>query len=88
MTDFDEFVEKKRLKLPNRRYEYKYPKNVDLIKKLLQECLEKRTSTMWSLYSYRSIADYMYYGLEMQEVTLEGLIKAISRIAKENNLEL
>jgi hypothetical protein len=30
----------------------------------------------------------MYYGLEMQEVTLEGLRKAISRIAKENNLEL
>ncbi len=63
-------------------------KNVDLIKKLLQECLEKRTSTMWSLYSYRSIAEYMYYGLEMQEVTLEGLRKAVSRIAKEHNLEL
>ena len=41
MTDFDEFVEKKRLKLPNRRYEYKYPKNVDLIKKIIARVLRK-----------------------------------------------
>ena len=88
MTDFDEFVEKKRLKLPNRRYEYKYPKNVDLIKKLLQECLEKRTSTMWSLYSYRSIAEYLYDECQMHEATKEGLRRAIARIAKEYELEL
>ena len=61
---------------------------IDLIKDLLQQCHEKRTSTMWSLYSYRSIAEYMYYGLEMTEISLEGLRKAISRIAKDNNLEL
>ena len=58
------------------------------IKNLLKECHEKRTSTMWSLYSYRSIAEYMYYGLEMKEISFEGLRKAISRIAKDNNLEL
>ena len=54
----------------------------------MKECHEKRTSTMWSLYSYRSIAEYMYYGLEMQEMSIEGLRKAVSRIAKDNNLEL
>lgn len=85
---FDEFIDKKRSKSPNRAYEYKYPENLDLIKELLQQCHEKRTSTMWSLYSYRSIAEYMYYGLEMTEISLEGLRKAISRIAKDNNLEL
>ena len=85
---FDEFIDKKRSKLPNRAYEHKYPENLNLIKQLLQQCHEKRTSTMWSLYSYRSIAEYMYYGLEMTEISLEGLRKAISRIAKDNNLEL
>jgi len=30
----------------------------------------------------------MYYGLEMKEISFEGLRKAISRIAKDNNLEL
>ena len=85
---FDEFIDKKRNKSPNRAYEHKYPENLDLIKQLLQQCHEKRTSTMWSLYSYRSIAEYMYYGLEMTEISLEGLRKAISRIAKDNNLEL
>ena len=88
MTKFDEFVEKKRDKLPNRSYEYKYPENLQIITDLLKECHEKRTSEMWSLYSYRSIAEYIYYGLEMQEISVEGLRKAISRIAKVNNLEL
>ena len=72
----------------DRAYELKYPQNLDLIIDLLQQCHEKRTSTMWSLYSYRSVAEYMYYGLKMQEISLEGLRKAISRIAKANNLEL
>ena len=88
MTKFDEFVEKKRDKLPNRSYEYKYTENLQIIIDLLKECHEKRTSEMWSLYSYRSIAEYIYYGLEMQEISVEGLRKAISRIAKVNNLEL
>ena len=88
MTKFDEFVEKKRDKLPNRSYEYKYHENLQIIIDLLKECHEKRTSEMWSLYSYRSIAEYIYYGLEMQEISVEGLRKAISRIAKVNNLEL
>ena len=70
---FDEFIDKKRSKSPNRAYEHKYPENLDLIKELLQQCHDKRTSTMWSLYSYRSIAEYMYYGLEMTEISLETL---------------
>tara|TARA_R100001163_G_C5067196_1_gene206144 strand:+ start:1383 stop:1652 length:270 start_codon:yes stop_codon:yes gene_type:complete len=85
---FDDFIDKKRKKLPNRAYELKYPENIDLICDLLKQCHKKRTSTMWSLYSYRSVAEYMYYGLKMQEISLEGLRKAISRIAKANNLEL
>tara|TARA_R100001460_G_scaffold55413_1_gene94776 strand:+ start:722 stop:988 length:267 start_codon:yes stop_codon:yes gene_type:complete len=88
MDSFEQFIDKKRNKSPNRAYEAKYPQHLTLIKDLLKECHEKRTSTMWSLYSYRSIAEYMYYGLEMKEISLEGLRKAISRIAKDNNLEL
>ena len=44
---FDEFIDKKRSKSPNRAYEHKYPQNLDLIKDLLKQCKEKRTSTMW-----------------------------------------
>ena len=31
---FDEFIDKKRSKSPNRAYEHKYPQNLDLIKDL------------------------------------------------------
>jgi hypothetical protein len=36
----------------------------------------------------RTIAEYMYDVLEHREATKEGLRRAISRIAKEHNLEL
>jgi len=40
------------------------------------------------LYSYRSIAEYLYEECQMIEITKEGLRKAIARIAKEYKLEL
>jgi len=86
---FDHFIDQKSKQLPNRRYEFRYPENTEIIINLLQECVQKRKTRPNSfLYSYRSIAEYMYDECQMHEVTKEGLRKAISRIAKENDLEL
>lgn len=87
--NFDDFIDKKAKQLPNRRYEVRYPERVKLIIKLLTICQEKKKTTPnHYLYSYRSIAEYVYDVLEYREVTKEGLRKAISRIAKEHKLEL
>ena len=87
--NFDDFIDKKAKQLPNRRYEVRYPQNVPIIIILLEQCVEKKKTTPnHYLYSYRSIADYLYDECQMIEVTKEGLRRAISRIAKENNLEL
>ena len=87
--NFDDFIDKKAKQLPNRRYEVRYPQNVPIIINLLEQCVEKKKTTPnHFLYSYRSIAEYMYDVLEHREATKEGLRRAISRIAKENNLEL
>ena len=75
--------------MPNRRYEYRYPENVEIILDLLEQCVEKKKTTPnHFLYSYRSIAEYMYDECGMHEVTKEGLRKAITRIARNNDLEL
>ena len=42
-------------------YEAKYREHLTISKNLLKECHEKRTSTMWSLYSYRSMAEYVLW---------------------------
>ena len=87
--NFDDFIDKKAKQLPNRRYEVRYPQNLKIIINLLKICVEKKKTTQnHFLYSYRSIAEYMYDVLEHREATKEGLRKAISRIAKEHNLEL
>ena len=87
--NFDDFINKKAKQLPNRRYEVRYPQNIKIILNLLEICVEKKkTEPNHFLYSYRSIAEYMYDVLEHREATKEGLRRAISRIAKENNLEL
>ena len=87
--NFDDFIDKKAKQLPNRRYEVRYPQNIKIILNLLEICVEKKkTEPNHFLYSYRSIAEYMYDVLEHREATKEGLRRAISRIAKENNLEL
>ena len=87
--NFDDFIDKKAKQLPNRRYEVRYPQNVKIILNLLEVCVEKKkTEPNHFLYSYRSIAEYMYDVLEHREATKEGLRRAISRIAKEHNLEL
>lgn len=86
---FDHFIDQKSKQLPNRRYEVRYPQNTKIIINLLEQCVEKKkTETNRYLYSYRSIAEYMYDECQMHEVTKEGLRKAISRIAKEYDLEL
>tara|TARA_R100001126_G_C4858009_1_gene165717 strand:- start:209 stop:481 length:273 start_codon:yes stop_codon:yes gene_type:complete len=87
--NFDNFIDKKAKQLPNRRYEVRYPQNVSIIIDLLEICVKKKKTTQnHFLYSYRSIAEYMYDVLEHREATKEGLRRAISRIAKEHNLEL
>jgi hypothetical protein len=87
--NFDDFINKKAKQLPNRRYEVRYPQNIKIILNLLEICVEKKkTEPNHFLYSYRSIAEYMYDVLEHREATKEGLRRAISRIAKEHNLEL
>ena len=87
--NFDDFIDKKAKQLPNRRYEVRYPQNIKIILNLLEICVEKKkTEPNHFLYSYRSIAEYMYDVLEHREATKEGLRKAIARIAKEHNLEL
>jgi hypothetical protein len=87
--NFDDFIDKKAKQLPNRRYEVRYPQNIKIILNLLEICVEKKKTTPnHFLYSYRSIAEYMYDVLEHREATKEGLRRAISRIAKEHNLEL
>jgi len=87
--NFDDFINKKAKQLPNRRYEVRYPENVKIIVNLLEQCVEKKKTTPnHYLYSYRSIAEYLYDECQMLEVTKEGLRKAISRIAKDYNLEL
>lgn len=89
VKNFDDFISEKASVLPNRRYEYRYPENVKLIVDLLQQCVEKKKTTVnHYLYSYRSIADYMYEELNHTEVTKDSLRKAVARIAKEHNLEL
>lgn len=86
---FEHFIDKKSKQLPNRRYEVRFPQNTKIIIDLLEQCVEKKkTTTNHFLYSYRSIAEYMYDECQMHEVTKEGLRKAISRIAKEYDLEL
>tara|TARA_R100000734_G_C3270689_1_gene66740 strand:- start:131 stop:403 length:273 start_codon:yes stop_codon:yes gene_type:complete len=88
-NNFDDFIDKKAKKLPNRRYEVRYPQNVPIILDLLEQCVEKKATTKnHFLYSYRSIAEYLYDECKFHECTKEGLRKAIARIAKENNLEL
>lgn len=87
--NFDDFIDKKAKQLPNRRYEVRYPENVKIIVNLLEQCVEKKKTTPnHYLYSYRSIAEYLYDECQMLEVTKESLRKAISRIAKDYNLEL
>jgi len=87
--NFDDFINKKAKQLPNRRYEVRYPENLKIIINLLEICVEKKKTTPnHFLYSYRSIAEYMYDVLEHRQATKEGLRRAISRIAKEHNLEL
>ena len=87
--NFDDFIDKKAKQLPNRRYEVRYPQNLQIILDLLEQCVEKKKTTPnHFLYSYRSIAEYMYDVLEHREATKEGLRRAISRIAKEHKLEL
>jgi hypothetical protein len=87
--NFDDFIDKKAKQLPNRRYEVRYPQNLPIILDLLEQCVEKKkTEHNHFLYSYRSIAEYMYDVLEHREATKEGLRRAISRIAKEHKLEL
>jgi len=87
--NFDDFINKKAKQLPNRRYEVRYPENVKIIVNLLEQCVEKKKTTPnHYLYSYRSIAEYLYDECQMLEVTKEGLRKAIARIAKDYNLEL
>ena len=87
--NFDDFIDKKAKQLPNRRYEVRYPQNLPIILDLLEQCVEKKKTTPnHFLYSYRSIAEYMYDVLEHREATKEGLRRAISRIAKEHKLEL
>ena len=87
--NFDDFIDKKAKQLPNRRYEVRYPQNVKIILNLLEICVEKKkTERNHFLYSYRSIAEYMYDVLEHREATKEGLRRAIARIAKEHKLEL
>jgi len=87
--NFDDFIDKKAKQLPNRRYEVRYPENVKIIVNLLEQCVEKKKTTPnHYLYSYRSIAEYLYDECQMLEVTKEGLRKAIARIAKDYNLEL
>ena len=87
--NFDDFIDKKAKQLPNRRYEVRYPQNVPIIIDLLEICVEKKKiERNHFLYSYRSIAEFMYEILEHREATKEGLRRAISRIAKEHNLEL
>lgn len=87
--NFDDFIDKKAKQLPNRRYEVRYPQNVKIIINLLEVCVEKKkTERNHFLYSYRSIAEYMYDVLEHREATKEGLRKAVARIAKEYQLEL
>ena len=87
--NFDDFIDKKAKQLPNRRYEVRYPQNVPIIIDLLEQCVEKKKTTQnHFLYSYRSIAEYMYDVLEMREVTEESLRKIVKRIALANDLEL
>ena len=87
--NFDDFIDKKAKQLPNRRYEVRYPQNVPIIIDLLEQCVEKKKTTPnHFLYSYRSIAEYMYDVLEHREATKEGLRRAIARIAKEYELDL
>ena len=87
--NFDNFIDKKAKQLPNRRYEVRYPENVKIIVNLLEQCVEKKKTTPnHYLYSYRSIAEYLYDECQMLEVTKDGLRKAIARIAKDYNLEL
>ena len=87
--NFDDFIDKKAKQLPNRRYEVRYPQNLKIIINLLEICVEKKKTTPnHFLYSYRSIAEYMYDVLEHREATKEGLRRAIARIAKEYKLEL
>lgn len=89
VKDFDAFISEKASELPNRRYEQRYPHHVKLIIKLLSICHEKKKTTVnHYLYSYRSIAEYMYDVLEHREVTKDGLRKAVARVAKEHKLEL
>ena len=87
--NFDDFINKKAKQLPNRRYEVRYPQNIPIIVDLLEKCVEKKKTTQnHFLYSYRSIAEYLYDECQMHEATKEGLRKAIARIAKDYELEL
>ena len=87
--NFDEFFQNKQERIKKyRKYELKYPENTKLIIELLKQCKEKEDTHDNRTYSYLSIAEYLYFEKQQQQVSLEGLRKIAARIAYDNGLEL
>jgi hypothetical protein len=85
---FDEFALGKINVRNKNKFEYRYPKETEIIINLLKQAIAKRAETQLNVYNYVTIRDYCREVLGFTMVSKEGLRKIISRIAQENGCEL
>jgi len=86
--DFDSYALSKIDYRNKNKFEYKYPKETEIIINLLKQAISKRAETQLNVYNYVTSRDYCRGGLGFKMVSREGLRKIISRIAQENGCEL
>lgn len=86
--DLDEFILTRVNTRQQRKFEYKYPDETQVIIKLLKQAISKKSETLDFVYNYITIRDYCIEVLGYTMVSKEGLRKIIGRIAKENGCEL
>lgn len=86
--DFDSYALSKIDYRNKNKFEYKYPKETEIIINLLKQAITKRAETQLNVYNYVTIRDYCREILGFKMVSKEGLRKIISRIAQENGCEL
>lgn len=86
--DFDTYAKGKINARNKNKFEYRYPKETEIIINLLKQAIAKRAETQLNVYNYVTIRDYCREILGFTMVSKEGLRKIISRIAQENECEL
>jgi len=86
--DFDTYAKGKINNRNKNKFEYRYPKETEIIINLLKQAIAKRAETQLNVYNYVTIRDYCREILGFTMVSKEGLRKIISRIAQDNGCEL